>query len=291
MTDATTFEIIPAIDLRAGRVVRLRQGDFARETVYSDDPGRSRERFADAGARWLHVVDLDGARGGEPVNGAAVRADRRGGGGPDAGGGRRRPSDRRGRGVGPRERRSAGRRSARRRSRIRRSPPSSSAATGRIGSPSPSTSATARRSVTAGRREAPASMPRTRSHAGARRSGALARSRRRGRRDLRSHRHRPRRPARRAGPGALRAAHRPRHGLDHRLGRHRHHRRPARPPRARLSRRDRGPGAPGRFDGSRARRWPPSRPDGQWPPWPPAASSSLRWISMTFSAMWPGTSS
>src|SRR6188508_787566 len=74
MSPATTFELLPAIDLRGGRVVRLRQGDFERETVYSDDPVAVAQRFADAGARWLHVVDLDGARAGEPVNGAVVAA-------------------------------------------------------------------------------------------------------------------------------------------------------------------------------------------------------------------------
>ena len=74
MSLATTFEILPAIDLRAGRVVRLRQGDFARETVYSDDPVALATMFADAGALRLHVVDLDGARAGHPVNGSTVRA-------------------------------------------------------------------------------------------------------------------------------------------------------------------------------------------------------------------------
>lgn len=61
-----TFEILPAIDLAGGRVVRLRQGDFARETAYGDDPVDVARGFADAGATWLHVVDLDGARAGEP---------------------------------------------------------------------------------------------------------------------------------------------------------------------------------------------------------------------------------
>ena len=74
MTSATPFELLPAIDLRDGRVVRLRQGDFERETVYSDDPVAVARGFADAGARWLHVVDLDGARAGEPVNGTVVSA-------------------------------------------------------------------------------------------------------------------------------------------------------------------------------------------------------------------------
>jgi phosphoribosylformimino-5-aminoimidazole carboxamide ribotide isomerase len=67
-----TFEILPAIDLRGGRVVRLRQGDFARETAYSDDPVAVASAFVDGGARWLHVVDLDGARGGAPVHGDVI---------------------------------------------------------------------------------------------------------------------------------------------------------------------------------------------------------------------------
>jgi phosphoribosylformimino-5-aminoimidazole carboxamide ribotide isomerase len=64
MTDARGFDLLPAIDLRGGRVVRLKQGDFDRETAYSDDPVAVAIQFADAGARWLHVVDLDGARTG-----------------------------------------------------------------------------------------------------------------------------------------------------------------------------------------------------------------------------------
>lgn len=74
MSEASGFEILPAIDLRGGRVVRLRQGDFARETVYSDDPVEVARRFADAGARWLHVVDLDAARSGRPTHGAVIAA-------------------------------------------------------------------------------------------------------------------------------------------------------------------------------------------------------------------------
>ncbi|MEA2535808.1 MAG: phosphoribosylformimino-5-aminoimidazole carboxamide ribotide isomerase [Chloroflexota bacterium] len=58
------FELLPAIDLRGGLVVRLREGDFARETVYGDDPPSVAKGFADMGASWLHVVDLDGARAG-----------------------------------------------------------------------------------------------------------------------------------------------------------------------------------------------------------------------------------
>jgi phosphoribosylformimino-5-aminoimidazole carboxamide ribotide isomerase len=58
------FALLPAIDLRAGKVVRLAQGDFGRETVHGDDPAAVARRFAEAGARWIHVVDLDGAREG-----------------------------------------------------------------------------------------------------------------------------------------------------------------------------------------------------------------------------------
>ena len=61
-------ELFPAIDLRDGRVVRLRQGDYADETVYGDDPVAVAESFVDQGATWIHVVDLDAARSGDPVN-------------------------------------------------------------------------------------------------------------------------------------------------------------------------------------------------------------------------------
>lgn len=67
-----TFEILPALDLRGGKVVRLREGDFARETVYGDDPVATARTFAAAGADWLHIVDLDGARG-EPRQERIVR--------------------------------------------------------------------------------------------------------------------------------------------------------------------------------------------------------------------------
>jgi phosphoribosylformimino-5-aminoimidazole carboxamide ribotide isomerase len=60
--------LLPAIDIRDGRAVRLRQGDFDDETVYADDPLEAARSFVEAGARFLHVVDLDGAREGEPVN-------------------------------------------------------------------------------------------------------------------------------------------------------------------------------------------------------------------------------
>jgi phosphoribosylformimino-5-aminoimidazole carboxamide ribotide isomerase len=64
----TPFDLYPAIDLREGRCVRLYQGDYARETVYDDDPVRVAREFADAGARWIHVVDLDAARSGVAHN-------------------------------------------------------------------------------------------------------------------------------------------------------------------------------------------------------------------------------
>jgi len=60
-------EIVPAIDLIGGRVVRLRQGDFGAQTDYSDDPVTIAKRYAAAGAKRLHVVDLDGARAGRPM--------------------------------------------------------------------------------------------------------------------------------------------------------------------------------------------------------------------------------
>jgi len=61
---ADVFELLPAIDLRGGRVVRLSEGDFARETVYGTDPAQVARGFAEAGASWIHVVDLDGAKDG-----------------------------------------------------------------------------------------------------------------------------------------------------------------------------------------------------------------------------------
>jgi phosphoribosylformimino-5-aminoimidazole carboxamide ribotide isomerase len=67
------MEVIPAIDLRGGRCVRLVQGDYNRETVFSDDPVAMAHRWQAEGAPRIHVVDLDGAREGRPVNDETVR--------------------------------------------------------------------------------------------------------------------------------------------------------------------------------------------------------------------------
>ena len=66
------FELLPAIDLRGGRVVRLRGGDFAAETIYGNDPVQVAHGFAAAGAGWLHLVDLDGARSGGSRQGQLI---------------------------------------------------------------------------------------------------------------------------------------------------------------------------------------------------------------------------
>lgn len=68
------FEIIPAIDLRGGRCVRLEQGDFDRETVFDDDPTAVAARWVEQGATRLHVVDLDGAASGRPIQLEAIRS-------------------------------------------------------------------------------------------------------------------------------------------------------------------------------------------------------------------------
>jgi len=65
-------ELYPAIDLRGGKVVQLQQGDYGRETVYGDDPVSVARAYADAGARWVHVVDLDAARDGGAANLRAI---------------------------------------------------------------------------------------------------------------------------------------------------------------------------------------------------------------------------
>jgi phosphoribosylformimino-5-aminoimidazole carboxamide ribotide isomerase len=89
------FEVLPAIDLRGGQVVRLEQGDFARETAYDGDPVAVAARFATVGATWLHVVDLDGARAGEPRQlelAAAIVAETHGRAQVEVGGGLRTPA-------------------------------------------------------------------------------------------------------------------------------------------------------------------------------------------------------
>jgi phosphoribosylformimino-5-aminoimidazole carboxamide ribotide isomerase len=67
-------DLYPAIDLRGGRVVRLYQGDFEKETAYGPDPVAVAEAYAAAGARWIHVVDLDAARTGTPENRPVIAA-------------------------------------------------------------------------------------------------------------------------------------------------------------------------------------------------------------------------
>jgi phosphoribosylformimino-5-aminoimidazole carboxamide ribotide isomerase len=68
------MELYPAIDLLNGQAVRLYQGDYARETVYNNDPVAQAKAFADAGAQWIHVVDLDAARTGSPLNREVIAA-------------------------------------------------------------------------------------------------------------------------------------------------------------------------------------------------------------------------
>ena len=67
------MQIIPAIDLRDGKCVRLRQGDYTQQTVFSNDPVQMARRWVDDGAQRLHLVDLDGAREGKPFNHYVVR--------------------------------------------------------------------------------------------------------------------------------------------------------------------------------------------------------------------------
>ncbi|TAL73067.1 MAG: 1-(5-phosphoribosyl)-5-[(5-phosphoribosylamino)methylideneamino]imidazole-4-carboxamide isomerase [Rhodanobacter sp.] len=88
-----TFTVIPAIDLRGGHVVRLKQGDYAQQTTYADDPLGVAQRYAEAGATWLHVVDLDGARAGQFDNLAVIEALARVGMQVQAGGGVRTEAD------------------------------------------------------------------------------------------------------------------------------------------------------------------------------------------------------
>jgi phosphoribosylformimino-5-aminoimidazole carboxamide ribotide isomerase len=68
------MELYPAIDVLGGRVVRLRQGEYADETVYGEDPVAVARDFAVAGAEWIHVVDLDAARSGDPINRPVIAA-------------------------------------------------------------------------------------------------------------------------------------------------------------------------------------------------------------------------
>ncbi len=68
-----SFTIYPAIDIRGGKCVRLFQGDFNQESIYHDSPVEVARRFYDQGAQWLHVVDLDGAKEGEPQNAELIK--------------------------------------------------------------------------------------------------------------------------------------------------------------------------------------------------------------------------
>src|SRR5262245_13176998 len=68
------MQIYPAIDLRGGQCVRLRQGDYQQETVFGADPAAMARRWVADGATYLHIVDLDGAKAGQPVNEASIRA-------------------------------------------------------------------------------------------------------------------------------------------------------------------------------------------------------------------------
>lgn len=67
------MEIWPAIDLRDGKCVRLQQGDYGRETIFGDDPAAMAIKWKEAGTRYLHLVDLDGAKDGKLINGHAIR--------------------------------------------------------------------------------------------------------------------------------------------------------------------------------------------------------------------------
>jgi phosphoribosylformimino-5-aminoimidazole carboxamide ribotide isomerase len=66
--------IIPAIDLIKGKCVRLIQGEYDRQITYQDDPVKQAEEFNAAGAKWLHIIDLEGAKVGRPVNTDSVKA-------------------------------------------------------------------------------------------------------------------------------------------------------------------------------------------------------------------------
>ena len=66
--------VYPAIDIHDGRCVMLEQGDFDKKNIYAGDPAAAALRWQNAGARWLHVVDLDGAKKGQPVNDSYIKA-------------------------------------------------------------------------------------------------------------------------------------------------------------------------------------------------------------------------
>ena len=68
------MQIYPAIDLRDGKCVRLKQGDYAQETIFGADPAAMAQRWVADGATYLHLVDLDGAKQGCPINGKSIRA-------------------------------------------------------------------------------------------------------------------------------------------------------------------------------------------------------------------------
>lgn len=68
-----SFIIYPAIDIRAGKCVRLFQGDYAQETVYADSPLDMAKRWVEQGAAWVHLVDLDGAKEGQPANAGLIK--------------------------------------------------------------------------------------------------------------------------------------------------------------------------------------------------------------------------
>lgn len=88
-----SFTVIPAIDLRGGKVVRLKQGDYAQQTTYEADPRELAQRYAAAGAAWLHLVDLDGARSGSLDNLAVIESIAADGMRVQAGGGARSEDD------------------------------------------------------------------------------------------------------------------------------------------------------------------------------------------------------
>lgn len=71
------LQVLPAIDLRGGQCVRLKQGDYNQETIFSNAPGEMARKWSDGGGDILHLVDLDGAKQGEPVNLDAIKAIRK----------------------------------------------------------------------------------------------------------------------------------------------------------------------------------------------------------------------